>query len=339
MDNTAANTGQWWKMLRGFAPLGTLVTADLPYKSGPFPVSKFPLSGDPVTGKGFVDGLGTNYSFAPGDRRVLSTTGPFTLAPGDTQEIVVGVVGGLGGDRLSSVAVMKFNDRFAQNTYDALFQVPRPPKAPNVTVAELDGQVVVEWASDVQRVKDIEEVTTQPGAFKFEGYNVYQLPSRSARLSESKRIATYDLLDDPAVVLDDQFDPNTGQILKLPVQFGSNSDIRRNFNFRKDYVRDIDKIYNGQEYYLAVTAYSVSTVPGYTPAALESTPLVLTVRPKLPFGVVLHSSYGDTVKVTHSPGKSDGVVAPIVVAPAKITGDAYRVTFKVDPSDPASFLW
>ena len=320
------NTGQWWKMLRGFAPLGTLVTADVPYERGPFPPSSFPLSGDPVTGKGFLDGLGTTYSFATGDRRILSSTGPFTLAPGDTQEVVVGVVAGLGADRLSSVAVMKFNDRFVQNTYDALFQVPRPPKSPNVSVAELNGQVILDWGSDLVRKKDIEEVVSQPGSYAFEGYNIYQLPARSSRLSEAKRVVTYDLPTDPTVVLDEQFDQNTGQILKLPVQYGSNSGLQRYFKFRKDYVRDIDKIYNGQDYYLVVTAYSVAGVPGYLPAALESTPIVLTVKPKVPFGKIYQSAHGDTLKYTHT-GKSDGLIRPIVIDPAASNGNTYEVSF------------
>jgi len=322
----ACNTGQWWKMLRGFAPVGDISTADQPYASGPFPVSKFPLSGDPVTRTGFIDGLGTLYSFVPGDRRILVITGPFTMAPGDTQDIVVGVVAGLGADRLSSVAVMKFNDRFVQNTYDALFQVPSPPPPPNVKVAELDGQVILDWGSDLARVTDIETRVSNPGAYKFEGYNVYQLPSRGSRLSEGKRIVTYDLESDPAVVLDEQFDQKSGQILRLPVQFGSNSGIKRYFNFTRDYIRDIDKLYNGQEYYLVVTAYSVSTIPGYLPATLESSPIVLTVRAQVPFGKVFGSVHGDTLKVTHV-GVSDGVVRPIVIDPTVSTGDTYEVRF------------
>ena len=327
----ACNTGQWWKMLRGYAPLGTLLTADEPYASGPFPETKFPLSGDPVSHTGFLDGLGTDYSFAPGDRRILLSTGPFTMAPGDTQDVVVAFVAGLGADRLSSVAVMKFNDRFAQNTFDALFQVPKPPKAPNVTVAALDGEVVLDWGSDLQRVSDDENTVANPGAYKFEGYNIYQLPSRSSTLADARRIVTYDLPSDPTVVLDQQFDQASGQILYVPVQFGTNSGIERYFNFKRDYIKDIDKIYNGQEYYLAVTCYSVASVPGFLPAALESTPVVLTVRPKVPFGTIYGSMPGDTLSISHA-GTSDGTIRPIVVNPTASTGDTYEVHF--DASGP-----
>lgn len=320
------------KMFRGYVPdPSTAADRFYPFPPGMTP-NKFPLSGDPVTGSGFVDGLGTQYSFAPGDRRIVFASGPFTLAPGDTQELVVAYVGGLGADRLSSVAVMKFNDRFVQNTYDALFQVPNAPTPPTVNVAELDERIVLEWGSDLDRIANTEGRENNPGAYQFEGYNVYQFPSRSSTLADARRLATYDVLPDPTVILDERFDNTSGQILSVPVQFGTNSGIKRVFEFRRDYVRDIDKVYNGQEYYVAVTAYSHSKIPGYVPASIESDPIILTVRPRVPFGKVLLSVYGDTIQTTHT-GKSEGVVQPLVVDPSLSTGDSYEVSFEGTPGN------
>lgn len=320
-------TIRWYKMLRGWVPL------DGPDVYYPFPSevteSSFPYAGDPVAGTGHLDGQGTEDSFAPGDRRLNVSTGPFNLAPGDTQEVVVAVVCGIGADRFSSVAVMKFNDRFAQNTYDALFQVPSAPKGPDVSYAELDGKIILQWGSNTSRVTDTETTVKEPGGFAFEGYNVYQFPRAGASITTegTKRIATYDLPDDPTVILDEQFDVGTGQILMKPVQFGSNSGIERFFELDRDHVLDIGKLYNGQEYYLAVTAYSRSTVAGYLPAALESAPTILTVVPKVPFGTVYNTGHGDTLEVTHVSGPSDGIVNPIVVDPTLSTGHTYEVSF------------
>jgi len=222
---------------------------------------------------------------------------------------------------------MKFNDRFVQNTYDALFQVPKPPTAPNVVASELSGKVILDWGTDIDAVTSTEEKINQPGDFKFEGYNIYQLSSGSSTLESAKRIVTFDLDTDPTTVLDETFDIESGQILTLPVQFGTNSGVHRSFTFTRDYVRDIDKLANGQEYYLAVTAYSVSQIPGYLPAALESQVRILTVRPKIPYGTVYQTGAGDTVAVTHLSGVSDGFVRPIVVDPARSTGDTYQVRF------------
>jgi hypothetical protein len=318
---------QWYKMLQGYVPDPT----GSPLRLFPHPPGEvetlFPLSGDPATRTGFLDGQGTAWSFASGDRRILLNSGPFELAPNDTQEIVVGTVGGLGADRLSSVSVMKFNDRFVQNTYDALFQVPKAPDAPKVNVAELDGKIILEWASDPVAMAKTENVVNNPGAYAFEGYNVYQLNSANASLSDAKRIITFDKTTDPTVVLDEKFDRTSGQILQLPVQYGSNSGIKRYFEFERDYIRDIGKIYNGQEYYLAVTAYSIASQAGYLPAVLESSPQVLTVRAKQTFGTTYTTNLGDTLAYTHAAGPSDGFIVPLVINPAASTGHDYRVTF------------
>lgn len=326
----SGTSGQWWKMLRGYAPLGTMADADQPYAHPPSnPITKFPLSGEPVTGSGFLDGLGQPWSFVTGDRRILLNTGPFRLAPSDTQEIYVGVVVGIGGDRISSVAVMKSNDNAVQTTFNLRFQVSRAPAGPNVTVTELDGEVILDWGSDANRVNETENTVSQPGSYTFEGYNVYQLSSRGQQLEAAKRVVVYDKPVDPRVVFDTQFDATSGQFIQVPIQFGTNAGVKRTFRMTRDYVRDIDKIYNGQEYYLAVTAYSIATVSGFT-AALESAPQVLTVRPKVPFGTTLHSSYGDTIAVTRAAGSSDGSATALVVSPTQVTGATYSIGFKAN---------
>jgi hypothetical protein len=328
---------EWDAMARGFQPLAD---RDVPYPVPPgTPPTKFPLSGDPVTQTGLVDGQGEQWSFAPGDRRLGLSSGPWQIGPGDTQQVVIGFVVGQGSDRLSSISVMKFNDRFAQITYDALFQVPSAPKQPIVAVTELDEKIVLNWGSNLTRVNDIEKTVTQPGAYTFEGYNVYQLPRERSQLNEAKRIATYDLLTDPTVILDEQFDRTSGRVLFLPVQYGSNSGVYRYFEFDRDYIRDIDKIYNGEEYYLAITAYSRATVEGYIPATLESTPQVYTVIPKVPFGTEYNTAYGDTLTVDQVAGTSDGVILPMVVDPKVSTGHTYEITFEDSTGGVVANMW
>lgn len=320
---------RWFRMFQGYVP----DPSTSPFRKFPHPTGMtetfFPLSGDPVTGTGFLDG--GPPAFSPGDRRLVLNTGPFRLAPLDTQEVVVGVVAGLGGDRLSSVAVLKANDRAVQTTYDLIFQVSQAPAAPLPVAAEMDSKVVIEWGSNTARVTDTETRVSQPGSYEFEGYNVYQLPSAGSRLSEGKRIATYDVVNATGVILDEAFDATAGQILATPIQFGTNSGVKRYFVFDKDYVRDINKVYNGQEYYLAVTAYSRATEPGFV-AALESAPIVLTVRPKKPFGVTVQSQPADTVTVTRVSGVSEGSAIVQVISPTAITGDTYEIGFVADPA-------
>lgn len=319
---------RWWKMLRGFEPNeSTGPDRFYPHPPGVTP-TPYPLSGDPVRGTGFIDGLGTPFSFAPGDRRIVLNSGPFVLAPGDTQEVVVGVVAGLGGDRLSSISVMKANDKAVQETYDLLFLVARPPAPPKVKVAELDGEVILEWGSDPAAVRSTETPIAMPGEYHFEGYNVYQFPLKDSPLKDAKLIATYDLTTDPRVVFDEVFDLRSAQFIRVPVQFGSNSGIKRYFHFKRDYIRDIDKLYNGQEYYLAVTAYSVARLPGYT-AALESSPIVLTVRPQSPKpGHRIFEKANTQIPNRVVAGKTDVKEIPILmIDPTQAKTSTYRITF------------
>lgn len=323
------NTIRWYKMLRGYAPLSG---PDVRYNHPPgVEAGAFPLSGDPVLGTGHIDGQGTDYSFVPGDRRLLCITGPWSMAPGDTQEVVVAGVFGLGGDRLSSISVMKFNDRFAQATYDALFAVPSAPVGPAVTVTEMDGRVLLEWASDAATVAATEKKVNNPGGFTFEGYNVYQLPTAQSELNAGLRLATFDKLTDPASVFDQGFDRNSGAILEIPVQFGTNSGIAREFIFERDFIGDVDKINNGTEYYLVVTSYAVATVPNYLPTSLESSIKVLTVTPQSRgMGEVYGSDHGDELVATQSAGTADYNVDPVIVDPDAVISSTYTVAFNAD---------
>jgi len=323
---------EWYRMYQGWQPSFPA------YKYYPLPPgadnTHFPLSGDPVTQTGLLDGLGEDYSFPPGDRRLLLCSGPFQMKPGDVQECVVGFVAGQGADRFSSVAVMKYNDDFVQNTYDALFQVAKAPAAPRVNVAALDQKIVLDWGSDLQNVKDIETKVSQHGNYEFEGYNVYQFPLASSSLSEAVRVATFDLLSDPTVILNRGFDASSGQILDIPIQFGSNSGITRYLEVERDYVLDKDKIFNGQEYFFGVTAYSHSKVEGFLPTVLESQPQVMRCVPQKTFGTEYTHALGDTISENYvHDGPSDGDVFPIVIDGTVLTGDDYKVTFTDNDSD------
>lgn len=321
--------GRWWNMLRGYAPLGTITDPPVVYA---YPTwwypTKFPLSGDPtkgiVTGN-FVDGAGTSSSFVMGDRRILLCTGPFNLNPGESQEVYIGFVVGIGADRISSVSVMKASDNAVQQTFDLLFKVAKAPAAPVVKFSEMDGEVILDWGNNAAAVAATENKIAEPGHYTFQGYNLYQFPSAGSTLASAKRIATYDIVDDIKVVLNEQFDLASGAFLKIPIQFGSDAGVKRIFRFSQDNIRDVAKLYNGQEYYLGVTAYSVTSVAGYV-AALESSPGVITVVPKVPFGKVFSAKFGDTLKVTTA-GASDGKAVPLVINPGTLTGDTYKVTF------------
>ncbi len=75
--------------------------------------TKFTLSGDPVAKSGWVDGV----YHQPDDRRFLMSTGPFTLARRDTQEVIFAFIVSLGNDRLNSVAELKRDAQYIKSLF------------------------------------------------------------------------------------------------------------------------------------------------------------------------------------------------------------------------------
>lgn len=284
----------------------------------------FALSGDPQLRTGWLDGI----QLPPGDRRQGSASGPFTLAPGDTQEVVVAemVAGAIPGvDRLSAIGLLKFYDQIAQVAYDNFFDLPVPPPAPIVNVVELDKRITLDWSIDLLAIQNTE--TSDSKGYLFQGYNIYQLPTATASVSEGVRLATYDLDDGIGKIEDFVFDPGTGSVIKVPVQFGNDTGIRRFLTVSLDQVKGGVPLVNGIKYYYAVTAYSFNPDINAVPNNLENPIKILTVIPHSTApGETLEYTSGDTLKVEHM-GSSDGTVSPIVVDPRLLTGDDYKVSF------------
>ncbi len=69
--------------------------------------TKYCLSGDPVGGSGWYEGAGWSGGPAPGDRRLLMSTGPFEFKNGDVQEISFAIILAQGTDAINSVQVLK----------------------------------------------------------------------------------------------------------------------------------------------------------------------------------------------------------------------------------------
>ena len=66
--------------------------------------TSFLFNGDPLEGTGWIDGV----EQLCGDKNILLSTGPFNMAPGDTQEVVIANMVGAGKDELNGVRILTF---------------------------------------------------------------------------------------------------------------------------------------------------------------------------------------------------------------------------------------
>lgn len=283
----------------------------------------FALSGDPIAKTGWLDG----QLLPSGDRRQGMASGPFTMMPGDEQEIVVAEIaaGAIPGvDRISAVGLLKFYDQVAQVAYDSDFDLPVPPPSTSVKVIELDRKIVLDWGTNTAAVTATENSNSK--GYDFEGYNVYQLPSASASVSEGKKIATFDVINGVGKINDLVFDISTGSVVSQPVQFGNDTGIKRYLEITSDEFKQAPLI-NGIRYYFAVTAYNYNSTPGVVPNNLETPLRIFTIVPQSAApGFSLGEPQGSALTISHV-GSADGGPTVKVVDPTALTGHDYEVFF------------
>ncbi|MBI4535097.1 MAG: T9SS type A sorting domain-containing protein [Ignavibacteriae bacterium] len=321
-------TIQWYNLLRGLTPITGTPFQYVSQNCNIPGATKFWLDGDPVTGSGRVDGC----IESAGDRRIGVCTGPFTMVLGDTQEIVVGVVGGIGPDFKSSITIMKNNDIAVQNAYNDLFDLPKAPPSPKLRIVQLNQQLILDWGSDEAAVRATEDFDRK--GYVFEGYNIYQLPSPSASFDQATKIATFDKVNGIRTIYDDVFNVQTGIIERVIKQRGSDTGIKRSMEITNDAIRQFPLV-NGQRYYFAVTTYGYNPDPTALTHALETSLQIVTGIPQSPNpGFRYSASYNDTiVRNNTNPGiKSDGGAVPVVIDPTRMTGQAYKVSFRDVPT-------
>jgi hypothetical protein len=301
-----------WNYMRGFDIEGEPVINPITEEE-----TKFVMSGDPVANTGWLDS-------DPADRRFMLNTGPFTMEPGDTQEVVVGLIVGQSIDRIGAVKVMKFYDLTAQVAFDMDFDLPPAPDRPIVTVAELDRKIQLSWT-------DISEVDRAEG-YTFEGYNVYQSPSISTA-GPWQLVATYDVINGLQVIEDLTLNLEFGVPIVQPVQFGGDFGLKRHIELEEDKTKGVP-LNNGTTYYYKIGAYSYNPTPEEgLPKTLESFSSIIAAIPQEEASdVVLMEDFPEAEVIQ---GVTDSEIPPTtdlvtvqITNPYGLTGDEYTVKFR-----------
>ncbi|MEO0741919.1 MAG: hypothetical protein AAF089_10060 [Bacteroidota bacterium] len=263
----------------------------------------------------------------PSDRRFFQTTGPFTINPGDVQEITFGIVWATGSDNIGSVSAMLAADQLAQTAFDVDFELPLPPPPPALSVSELNGEVVLSWSYDpsssnylgTYEVSDPflanrDDVTDR--TYNFQGFNVYQFDSPED--ATPTRIATYDIVDDVTQPIDRALDASTGEFFPFIAAFGTDSGLQ--------YYQAITNLTNYQDFYYGVSAYAFND--DSIPKVLEGQIRRITVRPRDVFAAnngnqVQIGGATELVQLMDDPGRGSlAVLNAAVVDPFAVDANA-----------------
>lgn len=282
----------------------------------------------------------------PGDRRLMLSSGPFTMdvwndtdsdgiaevgEPG-VQEIVGACIVGAGTSNRNAINVVQFFDDFAQNAFDAKFNLPSPP-APVVKTRELDQQILLRWDQNAQEMLNYSEL-----GYDFEGVNVYQGESSTGPW---ELVETFDEVNGTLTITDVTLDVNTGLLLETPVQFGTDEGFQSYILLEGDIIRNNQDLINGRKYYYAVTSYAHA--PGKIPRVVESAKSSFTLVPRAEPTLTSEfaTEFGEAIQAEHTSGNSDAKVLVQVADPYAITGDTYEVRFQSDSitADSSDNYW
>ncbi|MFN7592213.1 MAG: hypothetical protein ACK5QZ_02625, partial [Bacteroidota bacterium] len=128
------------------------------------------------------------------DRRIVQSSGPFTLLPGATNDIVVGIVWvrppvGTYAPCPNFDLLLKADNK-AQALFESNFKILDGPAQPDVKIVELDRKLVlaIEGYTTTEAYSQADPVLKKLGIkdslYKFEGYQIYQLKTSSVSLQE-----------------------------------------------------------------------------------------------------------------------------------------------------------
>jgi len=166
----------------------------------------------------------------PADRRFLQSAGPFTLAPGAVNNITTGVVWARAksGGQTASVQLLKIYDREAQALFDNNFNILNGPDAPDLTVRELDKELIFTLSNGLASnninenysekdpyITRPENLLTSPN-YEFQGYVVYQLKSSTVSVTDlddpdmARLVYRSDIKDDVTSIVNQYLEPTYG---------------------------------------------------------------------------------------------------------------------------------
>ena len=267
------------------------------------------------------DGAGSNHDGF--DRRFIMGTGPFTIDPGDIQQVAFGIVWARGTDNFDSVQKLKQADHLVQAAYDVNFERPAPPSAPLVTATPLDGEVILEWANAAESNNFFESYAVKDpfapldnNMYHFEGYEIFQYADEQDQVGQS--IAVYDVPNGVTRVIDGF----PGELNAVTAR-GTDSGVQ-NYHY-------IDGLTNYQRYVFGVQAYA------YNDASLPKVyrgPVtrveVIPTRPSAELSeaavtAVTANDLPDFVGVRE--GIGDGIITADIVNPGVLQDANYTVEF------------
>ena len=244
---------------------------------------------------------------APGDRRFIESSGPFTLKPGAVNYVIVGCVwdqpatDGLGN--IYPIGLIQQDADLAQGLFNNCFKVVNGPDAPDVTAQALNQEIILTLSNSAtsnnygERYKEKDPnipsipdtaIHSVDSNYVFEGYEIFQLIDSSVTASElldptkARLIAQCDVQDTVSQMINYIF--NSGLNANVPTLevSGANKGIVHSFDIKSDAFQQDNEsnLVNDRPYYYMAIAYGYNNYLTFKPSGPD---VNLTYGQKLPF--------------------------------------------------------
>jgi len=257
-------------------------------------------------------------SNAVGDRRFIQSAGPFTLEPGNVNNITVGAVYGRtsAGGAKASVAVVQAADDKAQKLFDNCFLLVEGPDQPDMKITELDKKLILyltngnTLSSNYNEKYDKKDpgipdfiddgegnlipVPEEDQRYKFEGYKIYQVSDQEVTAEDvndpdkARLIFQVDIENDVTQIINWVFDDVVGYAIPTQMVNGQNDGISHAFEINRDaFAQNGVELINYKTYYYLVLAYAYNNYFAYEPATGEGQTRSYLESRKSPSGSLL----------------------------------------------------
>ncbi|MFO8086622.1 MAG: T9SS type A sorting domain-containing protein [Bacteroidales bacterium] len=218
----------------------------------------------------------------PYDRRFMQSAGPFTLEAGAVNYITVGIPWARAstGGPFASVELLREVDDKLQRLFDNCFKVLDGPDAPDLTIQEMDKQLVLylenrpisnnykeqyeEWDPSIITPDSITADSMRyDSTYKFEGYQIYQLRDKDVSISDitdpdkSRLVAQFDIKNGIGQLVN--FEKSSRLNANVPEEMvnGADEGIKHSFLIEEDAFASGDRtLVNHKKYYFIAIAYA-----------------------------------------------------------------------------------
>ncbi len=233
----------------------------------------------------------------PEDRRFMQSAGPFTLRPGAVNYITVGIpwARASSGGPFASVELLRKVDDKCQTLFDNCFKVVDGPDAPDLTIQELDKQLILYISNRKgsnnfnEQYKELDpsipvygtgadSATLNDRYYHFEGYQIFQAKDATVTVADIKNdnlarlvaqcdIKNYDKDGNPiGQLVNYYYSDQMGGSVPYEEVNGANTGVIHSFPVTEDkFAEGTDRrLINHKQYYFIAIAYAYNNYSKYS---------------------------------------------------------------------------